>query len=230
VLVFIAALGVVTLLLTAFDSGAPSRSSPEVGAGSPPAVTSTPTPITLATVSNLQIQLPVAEEAVTQIGFHGSRTGALSLQPLGPQVNEGLLARLWHRVAGSPKDGPGWYQLGGEAGPGTEVLDVGAAPDTNVYAPVTGRVAAVTDYVIDGTVYGARIDIRPAAAPSVVVSLTHLRPDPALSVGSPVLAGISKIGSVVDVSAVETQALARYTNDDGNNVAIEVVPGPSTFP
>ena len=34
----------------------------------------------------------------------------------------------------------------------------------------------------------------------------------------------SKLGSVVDFTHAERQALARYTNDSGNHVVIEVHP------
>jgi hypothetical protein len=71
-------------------------------------------------------------------------------------------------------------------------------------------------------VYGARIDIRPSNAPSLVVSLTHIRPDPALTVGSAVAATSSKIGTVVGLAGVERQALARYTQDAGDNVSLTV--------
>ena len=37
-------------------------------------------------------------------------------------------------------------------------------------------------------------------------------------------AGSSKLGELLDLSKVETQALARYTNDAGNHVLIEVHP------
>ena len=37
-------------------------------------------------------------------------------------------------------------------------------------------------------------------------------------------AGGSKLGSVVDFSRAERQALARYTNDSGNHVVVEVHP------
>ena len=47
-------------------------------------------------------------------------------------------------------------------------------------------------------------------------------PIPALTVGSTLTAGTSKIGTVIDFSGVERQALARYTQDAGNQVAIEV--------
>jgi hypothetical protein len=223
------AFGVVTLLLTAFGSGAPARVSTVIPQTPLILPTGRPKPAPLATVTNLQIKAPVASSAVTKIGYHGSPTGALALQPRGRQANEGLLARLWHRIAGTEKKGPVWYQLGG-AGPGTHVLNVGAAPGTDVYAPVDGVVASLTDYIVDGRRYGVRLDIRPTAAPSVVVSLTHVRADRSLTVGAPVDAGTSKLGTVVDIASVERQALGAHTNDGGNNVAIEVHTAPSSLP
>ena len=95
---------------------------------------------------------------------------------------------------------------------------------TDVYSPVTGTVVGITDFVLSNRTYGARIDIRPQAAPSVVVSLTHLRPDPSLTVGSAVAKSASKLGVVVDLTAVERQALARYTQDAGNNLSLSVRP------
>jgi hypothetical protein len=82
----------------------------------------------------------------------------------------------------------------------------------------------ITDFVISGRRFGSRIDIQPASAPSLVVSLSHLRSDPALTVGSAVSAATSKIGTVLDFSRVERQALARYTQDAGNHVSAEVHP------
>ena len=229
VLLFLGALAIVTLLLTAFgsDSKAPVPIAPITPSASP---AGRPPPQTLATVGNLNIRLPISPDSVTAIGFHGSASGALTMQPLGQQANEGLLARLWHRIAGTPRRGPAWFQLGGEAGPGTSVLDVGAIPGTDAYSPVDGTVAAITDYIVNGQRHGARIDIRPSSAPSVVLSLTHLEPDPSLAVGSSVLAGTSKIGTVANISTVERQSLASHTNDAGDNVAIEVHSAPTSLP
>ena len=84
--------------------------------------------------------------------------------------------------------------------------------------------------MIDGKAYGSRIDIRPTAAPALVVTLSHLEPDPSLAVGSPVLASSSKVGSVVDVAAVERQALAKHARARGNNVAIDVHPAAGSLP
>jgi murein DD-endopeptidase MepM/ murein hydrolase activator NlpD len=210
-----------TLLLTAFGSAA-STPRPLAAAGVLPG--GQPQSQVVATVGSLRLQLPVAQGAVTAIGYHRAGPTALRLDPVGRQGNVGPLTRLWHRLAGTKKDGLVWFQLSGSRGPGTSALDVGAAPGTDVYAPVDGVVVGLADYVVSNRVQGARIDIRPHEAPSVVVSLAHLRPDPALTVGSTVASGRSKIGVVLDLSRVEYQALARHTQDAGNNVTLEVHP------
>ncbi len=87
-----------------------------------------------------------------------------------------------------------------------------------------GTIVAIDDVVLDGRTYGSRVDIQPAGAPSLVVSVSHLRADAALVVGSPLTAAGTKLGSVVDFAHVERQALARYTNDSGNHVVVEVHP------
>ena len=69
-----------------------------------------------------------------------------------------------------------------------------------------------------------RIDIQPTDAPSLIVSISHVRADPSLTVGSMVAAGASKVGTVLDFSGVEHQALSHYTNDAGNHVLVEVHP------
>ena len=223
----VAALALVTLILTAFDSNSPDSVATTVATVAA-ATGVPPEPQVLATVGNLQIRLPIAAEAVTAIGFHGAGGGAMELSPVGRQVNEGLLARLWRSIAGSAQEGPVWFQLDG--GPGTEVLDVGAIPGTDVYSPVDGTVVSISDFVIDGKAYGSRIDVRPSASPSLIVTLSHLESDPSLTVGSPVFASSSKLGTVVDVAAVERQVLAKHARGRGNNVAIEVHPTAGSLP
>ena len=185
-------------------------------------------PQALATVSNLRIQLPVSQGSVTGIGYHGTRNGALTLHPARTAGQRGTAARLWHRIVGNPVEDPSGTSFGGRAR--HEVLNVGAAAGTDVYSPVNGTMAAISDYVLDGRVVGARIDIRPTLRAAVIVSLSHLLADPSLSVGSPVMAASSKIGTVAPISAVERQALARFTNDAGDNVAIEVYPAATSLP
>jgi hypothetical protein len=219
--VVVGVLLIVTFAVTAFSNDGPSNAPPVSVPTNDPVNTTLPEPLVLATVGNLRVQSPVAQDSVTTVGFHGAGEGALVLQPVGPQANEGLLARLWHRITGSAHRGLPWYQL--ESGALT-TLDVGAVPGTDVYAPVDGTVVAIRDYVISGRRFGAEIELRPSSAPSLVVELQHVEPDPALSVGANLAAGSSKLGTVVDVTKVERQTLARFSGDNGSNVAIQVYP------
>ena len=87
--------------------------------------------------------------------------------------------------------------------------------------PSTASSSGMSDYVISGKRLGSRVDIQPSSEPSLVVSLTHLRIDPALAVGAAVTASSSKLGTVMDFSRFERQTLARYTRDAGNHVSLE---------
>src|SRR4051812_10963497 len=214
---------IVTLALTAFGGGGHPAAEPvRLASGSRLLPAGPPRPQVIALQGPLRIQLPVAQSEVTAVGYHAASDGALALQPFGKRANEGVVARLFHKIFGGGGGGLRWYQLSGGEGAPTAALDVGAPPGTDVYAPVDGTIVALTDYVLDGRVYGKRIDIQPAGSPSVVVSLTHLRPDPALTVGSSVASASSRLGTVVDVSKAERQALAAHTQDAGNHVTIEV--------
>ncbi len=181
-----------------------------------------PSPQVVAQIGSLHLQLPVSQNRITAIGYRGGTDGSLSLDPVGTQANAGILTRLFRKVVGVGAAKIRWYALA-EGSP-TGALDVGAAPGTDVYSPIDGAVVGMTPFILDGRQYGMRIDLQPSSAPSLVISLTHLRPDPSLTVGSPVAATASKLGSVLDLSGVERQALARYTQDAGNHVTIEVHP------
>jgi hypothetical protein len=215
----------VILLVSAFQSG----SGPAIGVGAPASASrllpaGPPQPLVIAVHGSLRIQLPVNQRNVTAIGYHGADEEALPFQPLGRQANEGLFARVFHSIFGGGGGGLAYYQLGGGQGPSTGSLNVGAAPGTDVYSPVDGTVVGLSSYILDGKAYGSVIDIQPSEEPSVVVSIAHVSADPALAVGGSVTAGTSKIGTVIDVSGVERLALARYTQDAGNNVEIELHP------
>jgi len=178
-----------------------------------------PFPQIIALRGSVRLQMPIAQARQTAIGYHAASDGALALSPVGHQGNEGLVQRVFHRIFGGGGGHPVWYRLGG--GP-TSAVDVGAAPGTDVYSPVDGIVVGITPYVVAGHRYGSRIDIQPQSSPSLVVTLTQLRADPALHVGADVVSGATKVGAVVDLSKVEQQALSRYTNDAGNHVSIEL--------
>jgi len=224
-LLLLAAVVLITLLLTAFGSG--KGTAPPVPTTAPaPAArllpSGPPRPEVIALTDALRLELPVAQGRVTAIGYHASGDGALALDPVGRQANQGLIGRLAHKLFGGGANGLRYYVVSGGTGPDTAALDVGAAPGTDVYSPVDGTIVGITPYVLDGKTYGARIDLQPTGSPSLVVSLTHLRPDPSLTVGSTVAATTSKVGTVLDLAGVERQALSRYTTDAGNHVSMSV--------
>jgi hypothetical protein len=224
-LVVVAAGCLVALLLIVFGRGGDTVvtiTGPAPAARLLPA--GPPQPEIVATQETLRIQLPVNQSRVTAIGYHASGTLALPLDPVGTQANAGLAERLIRKLFGSSGSDVRYYVLGGGAGPATGGLDIGAPVDTDVYAPVDGTVIAITDNVVNGTVYGVSIDLQPSGSSGVVVTLTNLRPDPALGVGSTVSSAKTKIGRILDLSEVERAGLARYTQDNGQHVHIEVHP------
>ena len=222
-LVLLSAVFLVALGLTAF-SGATSRTAQIIPRQSLATVAQTrPTPEIVALRGPVRLQLPISQGRLTAIGYHSSGDGALSLDPVGHQANEGVVQRIVHGIFGGGGSSPKWYQL---AGGGTSALDVGAPIGSDVYSPVDGTVVAIRPFVIEGKKHGAEIDIQPQTAPSSVVAVTQLVADPALTVGTAVVSGATKLGRVADLAAVERQALASYTNDAGNHVTLEVRAAP----
>ena len=52
--------------------------------------------------------------------------------------------------------------------------------------------------------------------------VTRIKTDPSLTVGASVIADSTKLGVMLDLSRIEHQALARFTNDAGNHLTVEV--------
>jgi hypothetical protein len=223
-LIAIALVALVIVVLSAFGGSghAPQAPAPAGAARLLPA--GPPSPEIVARLGALHLQLPISQSRVTAIGYQGGDAGSLALAPLGTQANQGALRRIMHAIVGGSTGRPRWYQLPGGVGPNASALEVGAPAGTDVYSPVDGIVVAIDDVVIDGRTLGSRIDIQPAGAPSLVVSVSHVKVDPALVIGSPLTAAGTKLGAVVDYSRAERQSLARYTNDPGNHVVVEVHP------
>ncbi|NBQ44299.1 MAG: hypothetical protein EBU23_18025 [Mycobacteriaceae bacterium] len=89
-----------------------------------------------------------------------------------------------------------------------------------------GVVTAVSPYRVLGSPEGLGIVITPSGMPDVAVNVTHVEPGPdgaVPRVGSAVGAGRTVLGRVRDMSRVETPAIARYTNDAGNHVTVELL-------
>jgi hypothetical protein len=223
--VALATVTVGTLLVTAFGgSGRPSTALTPQESISRLLPAGSPAEAAIAHLGSLAIEYPVNQTRVTAIGYYGSSDGALTLQPIGAQANQGLLRRLWNAIAGGGQAAPRWYLLPGGQSQSTSALEVGAPAGTYVYAPVSGTIVGIDKVILDGEPHGDEIDIQPTLAPSLVVSVSAIAPDPSLVVGGTVTEDATKLGEVLDLAVLETQAIARYTNDAGNHVLIEVHP------
>jgi murein DD-endopeptidase MepM/ murein hydrolase activator NlpD len=217
-LTVLAVILVVALALTAFGGGRPTNVS-GLSVSRSLASATQPFPQIVAVRGPVRLQMPITQSQATAIGYHSADDGAMPLSPLGHQGNEGVVQRVFHAVFGGAGGHPTWYRLDGGS---LSALDVGAAPGTDVYSPVDGTVVGIAPFVVAGHRFGSQIDIQPQSSPSLVVTLTQIRSDAALRVGDDVVSGRTKVGAVVDLSRVEHQALARYTNDAGDHVSIEV--------
>ena len=206
VAIVIGVLAVATLALTAFDG----EGSPTVSRPAPlPVTAAPPDPQVLATVGNLRIQSPVAQGGVTAIGFHGSAEGALELKPVGPQQNEGLIARLWRKITGASKSGLAWYQLSG--GP-LRTLDVGAVAGTGPSSPSGTR----SSRKVVGPIELRRVD----AARGV----DRERPPHPARPSAPTSRPILELGTVTNIAATSARRFAVMRPTEGTNVAIQVYP------
>jgi hypothetical protein len=161
---------------------------------------------------------------VTAVGYHAVGEEALALNPVGTQANAGVFTRVYRRLFDRDQGGIRYNLMGGAAGPETGGLDIGAPAGSNVYAPVDGTVIGISDRIVAGETFGVTIDIQPTGSPGLVVSVTNLEPDEELTVGSSIAAARTSIGTVIDLSPVEQPALARFTQDTGSHVHLEVRP------
>jgi murein DD-endopeptidase MepM/ murein hydrolase activator NlpD len=222
-LVVVGAVVLVVLVLTAF-AGSGGKALGEAKGPAPAQrllPSGPPRPQVIAVSGTLRLQVPINQARVTAIGYHASGATALELEPVGSQANAGIFGRIAQRLFGGDGSNVRYYQLEGGTGSRTGGLDVGAPVGTDVYAPVDGTIVAITDRIVNGNRYGKEIEIQPAGNPSIVVTLTNLNADAALSVGSTVSASTTKLGRIVDLSAVERAGLSRYTQDEGQHVHIE---------
>ncbi len=186
----------------------------------PSAETGPPSAVLLARRDQVPLYLPVRATDVTAVLYHDVEESAgLALEPLGRELDAGLLDELEQRIVGPESGGVAHYVDGG-----TTSVDIGATADTAVWSPVDGTITSIVPNVIDGTRYGDVISIQPPDT-SLVVIVGHVRAASGLRVGDRVFAKggpRTQLGEVADLSPVLDQDLRRFTQDAGNHVHLEV--------
>ncbi len=221
------------ILVGALRHGSSSQPGTALAQASPTELAPDGPPVVqvLASAGPLQVDVPIKQQRITAIVYHGSDQGTIPLHPAGHQLNQSFPARVVARLFGtSSGSGPSYYIDDSAAGPDTASVDVGAPAGTNVYSPVDGTVVGIQPYVLNGRRWGSVIQIRPVESPATLLTLTNVDKAPSLAVGASVSAATSVLGSVADLSTVLTQDVAKFTSDAGNHVHIELTPAPAVSP
>ena len=225
VLAAIAAAFAIPILVLVFDSADTTRPVP-VPASDRLLPAGPPQPQVIAFQGALRLFLPISESRVTAVGYQAVGDGALALEPVGTQANAGVFTRLLRRLFGQDQRRVSATTSSvGKALPATAGLDVGAPAGTDVYAPVDGTVIAISDRIIERRAVW-RSHRHPAFRQPGPRRLAdehrarrgaHRRLD-----GRSCRERRSAASSTS--REVETSALARYTQDSGQHVQIEVHP------
>lgn len=182
-----------------------------------------PSQVSLASTGNLQLMLPVFEREVTAIGYHPvAGEGVVELVPRGRQANSSFISqRLEGVISGS--EGPEYFVMSGSGGPGPphQAIDVGAPAGTFVFAPVDGTVAGIRSYSLVGRCADVELTIKPRSDSRLLVILTHID-QLEVSLGQPIRAGETRLGTVRALDGCVEQELSRYTYDHGNHLHMQV--------
>lgn len=172
--------------------------------------------------------LPVAAKDATIIAYQpAADERAVPLEPMGTQVNGGVVSRSIHRVFSN--DSPVRYyalQGTGRVVAATGAVDVGAPAGSVITAPVSGEVTGVKRYRLLGKYDDIQVDIRPAKVSGVTITLLFVA-EPAVTIGQSVIAGQTQIGKVRGVQGDLGAKLRPYTHDSGSHVCIQVTQDPT---
>jgi murein DD-endopeptidase MepM/ murein hydrolase activator NlpD len=112
-----------------------------------------------------------------------------------------------------------WRQ--GRSGKPETAVDVGAKAGTAVVSPVGGKVVHIRTYKLYGKYDDFEIHISPTTEPNLDVVIIHVS-DVVVSVGDTVEAGITRVASVRNLSALTSMQIARYAGDGGNHAHLQV--------
>lgn len=216
----------------AADTGAAAPEQVEVRADD----RTEPTPF-FAYYRSLHLYVPISPDDLTEIAFHqASGDKALDIESLLPDADMTLAEqnhgtdRTTQASSANDTTGTGTQVLGGtvlrmwrsnRSGPPDTAVDVGAAPGTTVYAPVTGEVVEVRPYMLYEKYEDYEIHIRPEGWPEIDIVMIHVE-DPRVEAGDRVVGGVTALAGVRLLSDRITHQMSAYTTDGGNHVHVQL--------
>ena len=177
----------------------------------------------LAEVAGVGISSPIRPEDVTGLGYHPEGESLAGMSPRGKNLSGNPLLGLFANHATPEKIQYYLMDPAKRQGPATGALDVGAEADAAVYAPVTGTVTSIRPDPLlqkDASV----VEIKPTENPNVRILVSLVKDiDDDVGPKSPVVAGITQLGSVADSAKVMKPQLADYISDAGNHVTVSAL-------
>lgn len=189
-----------------------------------------PTPI-IARYKNLEMRLPVRLRTLTELGFHqASYSYAVHLKTEMPFADMSAVkkAKTTHRDISKQATGPSAVLTGAalvmwrdRPGKPDTAVDVGAKPGSDVLAPVDGTVVKVKKYKLYGKYTDYEIHIQPNGLKTIDVVMIHIT-DVSVTPGTPVRAGVTRIGAVRKLSDRETLQLGHYTKGGGDHTHVQL--------
>ncbi len=211
-----------------------------------------PTPV-FASIRGAGLHLPVPAASVTALAFHqSSYADTVVMKPLiaiadpavlrraataaRAAVKAGRKATICATPESGAEDAEGvwtgsalqlWRNTSG--GKMDSAVDCGAAPGTPVLAPVDGTVMEIRPYKLYKKYDDFEIHIKPDAWNDLDVIVLHVT-DPAITVGTRVVGGVTRIASVRNLSRIVSGLqLRNYVLDGGNHTHVQVntVPKPN---
>ncbi len=212
------ALGALALVFAVFVG----TKAPDAAEGAFPIDPSNAAPDTVVAQApgEVEVSTPIRPASLTGLGYHPEGESLSELAPRGENLSTSPFLSLFARGEVPERIQYHVMDAAGREGPRTGALDVGAEAGTTVYAPVSGVITAIRP---DPTVRDANVvEIKPAANPDVrvAVSLVHSGED--AGVNTPVMAGMTPLGTVADSAEVLDPQLSSYTADEGNHVTVSV--------
>ncbi len=139
-------------------------------------------PAVVANVAGVELRSPT--HAVAVAGFHEGSTRSLALEPADAAHDHGPQAPVLRE--GTPPVVV--MPSRGRPAPATSAVDLAVAADTPLVSPVTGTVVGVSQYALYGNVTDWLVEVRPDAAPDLVVRIFHVV-DPSVAMGQRLEAG-----------------------------------------
>lgn len=178
-----------------------------------------------ARMGDRNLLLPVSAGDATIIAYQAvSDERALALTPLGEQANANAVVRFFRGIFSSDP-AVRYYILHGTGGHETASVMVGAPVGSAVYAPITGVVTTVKEYLLYGKYTDVQIGIRPEKTSGLTVTMLFIN-DPVVSIGDIVTAGKTRLGTVRDCPEELAAGLSEYTHEAGAHVYLQVTEEP----